>query len=199
MNFRRRPRPTADEIFKWELENPDIAEWLHRSKISFAQSMKARLEESGSLTDNMVMAIRRIIEKENQSKPKQEAHSFDMAKLKAAMDKAFQNGLARPALSIDEFVITRAGDRSANPGALYVKHRDGTYLGKVTPGNLFVPIQGLATEISRRIVEIGKDPLTRAIEHGKRTGICSCCRRLLTNSESIEAGIGPICRSKFGW
>lgn len=39
--------------------------------------------------------------------------------------------------------------------------------------------------------------LDEAKEFGKVTGICCVCGAKLTNEESIEAGIGPICASKF--
>jgi hypothetical protein len=46
-----------------------------------------------------------------------------------------------------------------------------------------------------------EDKLTKeqAAEFGKLYGICCICGRTLTNEESIEAGIGPICAGKvFG-
>lgn len=39
--------------------------------------------------------------------------------------------------------------------------------------------------------------LDEAKEYGKVTGTCCNCGRTLTNEESIEAGIGPICAGKF--
>lgn len=39
--------------------------------------------------------------------------------------------------------------------------------------------------------------LVEAQEYGRITGICCNCGRKLTNEESIEAGIGPICAGKF--
>lgn len=39
--------------------------------------------------------------------------------------------------------------------------------------------------------------LDEAKEYGKVTGTCCNCGRMLTNEESIAAGIGPICASKF--
>lgn len=39
--------------------------------------------------------------------------------------------------------------------------------------------------------------LDQAKEYGKVTGTCCNCGRLLTNEDSIEAGIGPICAGKF--
>lgn len=38
--------------------------------------------------------------------------------------------------------------------------------------------------------------LDTATAFGRRTGVCSDCGRLLTNTESIERGIGPICAGK---
>lgn len=37
------------------------------------------------------------------------------------------------------------------------------------------------------------------IRYGQELGVCGDCGRTLTNEESREAGIGPVCRSKNGW
>jgi hypothetical protein len=39
--------------------------------------------------------------------------------------------------------------------------------------------------------------LEQAAKYGKATGRCLVCGRELTNPESIELGIGPICASRF--
>ena len=51
------------------------------------------------------------------------------------------------------------------------------------------PLHSLTAEHRMSLVE--------AQEYGRITGICCNCGRKLTNEESIEAGIGPICASKF--
>lgn len=38
-----------------------------------------------------------------------------------------------------------------------------------------------------------------AVKFGKLYGVCCICGRTLTNEESIEAGIGPVCAGKAGW
>lgn len=45
------------------------------------------------------------------------------------------------------------------------------------------------------------DKLTQeqAAMFGKKTGHCCICSKLLTNPESVSAGIGPICSGKMGW
>ena len=47
----------------------------------------------------------------------------------------------------------------------------------------------------RRVVR--KLTIEEAAAHGHRTGNCMICGRELSNEESVERGIGPICASKF--
>lgn len=42
-----------------------------------------------------------------------------------------------------------------------------------------------------------KMTLEQAKHYGRKTGTCIMCFRTLTNPDSIEAGIGPICADKF--
>lgn len=37
----------------------------------------------------------------------------------------------------------------------------------------------------------------QAAAWGHKVGVCCCCGRLLSNPESVELGIGPICRGKY--
>ena len=37
------------------------------------------------------------------------------------------------------------------------------------------------------------------LRYGREIGACGHCGRTLTNEESREAGIGPVCRGKMGW
>jgi len=50
-----------------------------------------------------------------------------------------------------------------------------------------------------RLIEVAADPLAAAVAYGAKTGRCSCCGRILTNELSVELGIGPICRGKWGF
>lgn len=42
-------------------------------------------------------------------------------------------------------------------------------------------------------------PREAAIRYGKELGKCAICNRTLTNNESIERGIGPVCADARGW
>jgi hypothetical protein len=70
------------------------------------------------------------------------------------------------------------------------------YLGKVTPAGCD---SRLGDDVKAIIMGAANDPLNAAIRYGKVSGSCSCCGRELTDPKSIEAGIGPICATKFGW
>jgi hypothetical protein len=48
-----------------------------------------------------------------------------------------------------------------------------------------------------RLNLIEADPLGEAKRYGKLSGTCCVCSRMLTDPASIDAGIGPICASKF--
>lgn len=76
-------------------------------------------------------------------------------------------------------------------GKLYAKEMDTD-----TTGFNYVP--GLITKVRAGVADgtIEKLTLERAKELGKLYGICCRCARTLTNEDSIEAGIGPICAGK---
>lgn len=69
--------------------------------------------------------------------------------------------------------------------APYLISKDGTYLGA---------LKGDAPAI---LSAIEADPIGLAKEYGKATGTCGICSKTLTNPDSIAAGIGPICQTKF--
>lgn len=46
---------------------------------------------------------------------------------------------------------------------------------------------------------IAADPATASITFGKAIKACGVCGRVLTDKDSLDAGIGPICRGKQGW
>lgn len=54
-----------------------------------------------------------------------------------------------------------------------------------------------APGVIRNLSEDTAMTLEEAKEFGALYGTCCVCARTLTNEESIEAGIGPVCASKF--
>lgn len=46
---------------------------------------------------------------------------------------------------------------------------------------------------------IAQDPQAASILYGRELGKCGVCGRTLTNPDSIERGIGPVCAEAQGW
>ncbi len=127
------------------------------------------------------------------------ATAIDVSAIATAFAKARENSVLRPKLRLAQFIFSRAPDSGKNAGSIYVKRADDdTYLGKVTDGR-FVPSYACPDLTIAQVVEVAADPASAAKAYGLRCGICSCCGRTLTNGESVDLGIGPICREKFGW
>jgi hypothetical protein len=114
-----------------------------------------------------------------------------------AFEAARANGIKRPKLRLATFVFSRAPDHGNNAGAIYVK-QSGEYLGKVSEGR-FRPSFACDSATTASVIKVASDPHKAAVAYGQKTGSCGCCGRELTNKESIDLGIGPICRDKFGW
>ena len=57
----------------------------------------------------------------------------------------------------------------------------------------------VGAEVEREIVAVAADPLNAAIAYGKKYGKCSVCARTLTDEDSINRGIGPVCAERFGF
>ncbi len=47
------------------------------------------------------------------------------------------------------------------------------------------------------IHRIEEDPKAAAVLYGRELGVCSICGHTLTDPDSIENGIGPVCATKF--
>lgn len=73
-------------------------------------------------------------------------------------------------------------------GYTFVKWiRDGGYESRLSP------VQAKAV-----LAKMAANPLDALVAYGRQTGICGKCGRTLTDPESVNAGIGPICAAKVG-
>ncbi len=186
----------------WRAAHPEIASWLASNGSDFARSLSASLDKFGSLTDGQANAVLNSIARdkaraEEQAQRVASAPVAQIEKLRAAFDSALANKLRFPKVRIEGFEFTLAGASSKWFGSIYAK-LDGEYIGRVTDGR-FVSTRACSESVSARVLEIMADPAKAAKTHGLKTGTCSCCGRELTNQQSVELGIGPICAGKFGW
>jgi hypothetical protein len=213
LKWEREQAERTERYAKWAAANPAEIAWLtstaNRDREngrtdSFAAKLIEDIYKFGGLTEGQRAAVTRSIERIAAAKAEREAaapvvEGEGLAKLVGAFARAQASKLKSPKVRVGDIVFTLAKSSSANAGCLYVKTSGGTYLGKITPAAKFLKVRECTTEQEAQVVEIGRDPLAAAIAHGKRTGNCAICNRELTNAESVERGIGPICAEKFGW
>ena len=162
---------------------------------SFCASLMQQHYEHKAWSDKQVSSVRLMFDKIDEKRRVREERAIevDMSGIVALFDKARENGYKRPKYRAEGLQISLAPVHGANAGSLYVKTEDGDYLGKISNG------RWLGQEIAQEsLLKIQENPLEAAIRYGQRTGCCACCGRKLTNHASIELGIGPICKDKWG-
>lgn len=168
---------------------------------AFVLSLADQLFTRGGLTDNQTAAWYRgkaklDVLKAEKAAAVAAAPLIDLGPIRAMFETAVGSGYKRPTYRAEGLVINRAPDSGSNPGALYVKTEDGDYKGKVVDVK-FHGVRG-SEGVVDLLAKIAVDPLAAALRYGQRTGTCACCGRKLTAHGSIDLGIGPICKEKFG-
>ena len=170
----------------------------------FAHSLVDCFNRRGSLSERQWPWVSKLIDRANPKPAAEPADAVDLSRLTALFDKAAQ-GMKRPqvafACNAGEFVVSRAGDNSANPGFLYLKTVDKSYLGKISPkGHLSMARNTNEDQqvIFEALAGFAADPQGAAAAYGKETGFCCFCSRTLTDDRSVSVGYGPICADRWG-
>lgn len=82
------------------------------------------------------------------------------------------------------------------------KPQDGKWAGRtfvsVQASDDFHPIKSWESKVEI-LKLIAADPQEALLRYGREIGRCGHCGRTLTNEESRQYGIGPICREGLGW
>ena len=167
----------------------------------FAKSLVEQFDGRGDLSDKQIAAAQGMIAKTEAKRAERDSDLavVDLSVIRGFFDTAVSNGLKRPKYRAEDLILSRAPDHGKNAGSLYVKTTGDEYQGKITPDNVFRPIGSAKPETVVGLNTIAADPEEASVRYGRRTGSCGCCGRELTNAESVERGIGPICASNFGW
>lgn len=185
-------------------EHPAEWAWIKAKAptFDFAASMAVAIDKWGSLTENQMAAVNRMVQRDadrlaERGVERERAAFVDVSQIVQVFANAREHK-KKPVLKCGALELAAAPAHGKNPGAIYVKRvSDGMYLGKIE-GALFAPRRDATDGDLAELAAINADPLAAAQAHGKATGVCSCCGAELTNPESIALGIGPICRSKWG-
>ncbi len=190
----------------FDTAEPGLAIFLANSGgwSSFALSLAETLISKGELSPAQLTAARSMRTKceanaaaREAKKAETQVSGIDLTPIREAFAVAAANGRKSPTYRAEGLLISRAPDHGQNAGALYVK--DGaTYSGKIV-ADVFQPTREAAADVPARLLIIAADPAAASIKYGRATGSCGVCGRELTRKDSIAAGIGPICASKWGF
>lgn len=203
----RKQRKQEEIAAAWDEQHPGVREFIRDCArwSSFAASMQESLNKWGSLTDRQLAAVHSMQAKQAEREAGRKAHvlEVDAQPILGMFRTALQGGLTRRALLAGGaegegiLKLTPAGSQSRNAGGLWVK-ADGEFLGGISKDGKFTPRAGVPAWVKEAIKRVAQDPAGEARLFGQRTGTCCCCARELTNKQSIDMGIGPICAKKWG-
>lgn len=168
----------------------------------FIQSLSEQFFRTGALTQNQIAAWHRGQEKLAAMRAEREAArpTVDLGAVKGIFDKAIANGLKRASYRAEGIVLSPAPASGSNGGYTYVKTDGGEYMGKISPEgkiSLVYDFRSQEKAVVEKLTAVLADPLKAAIDYGRKTGICCCCGRPLSDPASVAAGIGPVCADKW--
>jgi hypothetical protein len=205
---------------------PDMVAWLEGSakrnaarggSFTFPADLLEKLNQYGSLTDAQFASVCKLMARDAERAAERTAAA--PAADVSALEKAFDVARERAKLPGAKGVFTKPlklthGEKDAaisvaisspKPGSkwdgmLFVRDAkdDERKLGYFKGGKFFR--QGAATDAeAAAILAVAASPLDAVKAYAKAWSECGICGRMLLKAESIEAGIGPICASKYGW
>jgi hypothetical protein len=203
----------AEEIRAYTETHKELVNWLIAAKqrnikrdgtFDFPAKMIEAIDKYGSLTDAQVAACEKLMAKDKERQAewaKRDATRVEMdaGKITEAFAKARGDasldgdGLLNLKLRLDTFQFSP--DRQ-NVSDVWVKEGN-TWCGKIEGGK-FKRFKNCTDDQEARIKVCCDDPAAAAKAYGLRFKNCSCCGRVLTNEQSRQLGIGPICAAKWG-
>ena len=175
---------------------------LTAGETAFARSLVGQYQSKGRLSDKQWPYVRKFAERIAPVNPvapipatSPEAPAVGTyTPIIALFDKAHDRGLQYPRLFIGDFRLSRTGSTSRAPGSVAVKSGE-VFIGYVKrEGTTTIPAEHPARAVIDDLAANGGEFLTLS---GRKSGVCCCCGRELTDSESVANGIGPVCASKW--
>lgn len=173
---------------------------------NIASSLLASFDKYNALTDKQAALASKIVAEQAERDAKRAAEraalnvKVDLGRVEEIFATAQMSGIQYPKLRLNGLVLSKAGPNAKNAGAINVKAGpafEDDYYGYVRDGEL-TAFRKCTTEVTEALQALAADPLSSATAYGHKFGICACCGRTLTNKDSIERGIGPICAANWG-
>jgi hypothetical protein len=212
----------AERIAEWRADHKDVVEWIAANpKFAFAVSLGQSLEQYGTLTDGQVSAARKCIQRDEKRRAERNATRdaravpIETAAIENAFATALEKTLARKNVEYARLrpLLMRTGPKD-DPTALDITMIAGTpdsqFAGMLFPkigdkklgwvkGGKFTPRMECTDAERDAVAKVCAEPKQAVIAYAQAYSHCCICGQTLTNGESIERGIGPICASKYGW
>jgi hypothetical protein len=187
-------------IVNSDYSDEEVAQRLKNLNSDFAQSLIKSYIKVGWTDKQRAWAHKLVQDKEDKSK--RNKIEFDVQSIIKRFDMASQS-IQYPKVRImfndREYIFSRAGKKSNHPGSVYlIRAERNKLVARLERDNFISTWKGFDDIDKEAIEEFNTNALGNVLAYGRTTGRCSCCGRTLTNKKSIELGIGPICRERYG-
>lgn len=169
----------------------------------FGKSLVGGIDKYGSLTEKQAYWVQTLIERANE--PKREAVEVNMAGVQQLFAAAAQR-LKHPKIRLQAadgtpVVLAVAGAKSKYAGQVMLT--DGGPFGQNRwwgriEGERFHASRSATQAVTRLLTSLSGDPTSVIAGYGRLTGACALCGRDLTDQESVDRGVGPVCAKNFG-
>lgn len=182
---------------------------LPASRQEFARNLCSQFRMKAMLSEAQAVWVNRLLEmadKPQEAEQKPVVLAVNLSAINELFATAAMN-LKTPRVYLRhgdrDFVLSQAGQQARQPGTINVQSRGSfenrDWYGRISLAGNWEPSRLEAPEVLPMLTELASNPLETLKMYGKKYGNCCLCGRELTNSTSIEAGIGPICAAKFGF
>lgn len=193
--------------FSTELEWDQAISIVSKLNNDFARSLSAQWETGNRpLSETQIAWVYRLAQ--DSLSPSSKAPGAQVTTILESMKKALGSGLKRPKVRLigPNGVKVRVSIMTAgkNAGGCWINVSEGSEEvlgGKISPdGSLSVYDNNVCgkKDLESFIMAANANFDTAVKDYGFITCSCAICGLPLTNAESIQRGIGPICAEKFG-
>ena len=195
-------------------DHPEGGEWILKKANSndFANSLLTFYINKGRLSEKQLFHAvknqKKMLEMEAQQETETADNQEEIAKEKAFKYEKIRNfmnsikGLKNPSIQYKNLRIklTTHARNTAYVGICWIdRGAFGTGIGKIMGDGTLQKWtrKGFTDEDERHLKELESNPLEQLKIVGRELGVCLICGRELSNDESIEIGIGPICLGRL--
>jgi hypothetical protein len=169
---------------------------------TFAASLMAKAQQYGTLTEKQACWVLDLTQRATQ--PKAAPVQVDLSgvrKMFAAAKGQLKHPKIRLKAGTQPVVLSLAGQRSKYTGQVMVTDGgpfgDNLWFGRVE-GDSFHASRHVTQDVTQLLQSLSDDPVAILGTYGRMTGACSLCGRDLTDDESVQRGVGPVCLKKWG-